>query len=148
MGYSRMISENFGGSDLPPESQAFFDAIGPEKVVPMAVYLASRECRVTHHNFSAAAGRYARVSMGLGRGWFAPGPEPATADDVARTSTRSPTPTGAGSRSAWRTRSPGSWPASPTRRAGTEDFTTHTTHATHTTHRTNRGDRDDRGHAA
>jgi NAD(P)-dependent dehydrogenase (short-subunit alcohol dehydrogenase family) len=83
MGYSRMVSENFGGRDLPAETQAFFDAIGPEKVVPMAVYLASRECRVTHHNFSAAAGRYARVSVGLGRGWFAPGPEPASADDVA-----------------------------------------------------------------
>lgn len=40
-------------------------------------------CRLTHHNYSACAGRYARVFVGLGEGWLAePGSRP-TAEDVA-----------------------------------------------------------------
>jgi NAD(P)-dependent dehydrogenase (short-subunit alcohol dehydrogenase family) len=84
MGYSRMVSETMEGRDVPPEQQAFFAAIVPEKVVPMAVFLASRECRVTHQHFSAAAGRYARVFTGLGRGWLSdPTAAPARVEDIA-----------------------------------------------------------------
>jgi hypothetical protein len=52
-------------------------------VVPLVVFLASRACELTHHNFSACAGRFARVFLGLGDGWLAdPGSDP-TADDLA-----------------------------------------------------------------
>jgi hypothetical protein len=49
----------------------------------MAVYLASRECEVTHQNFSAGAGRFSRVFIGLSNGWLAePGTRP-EAEDIA-----------------------------------------------------------------
>jgi NAD(P)-dependent dehydrogenase (short-subunit alcohol dehydrogenase family) len=82
-GLSRMVFETVGDQEATPEQQAFYDAIQPELVVPMVVFLASRECELTHQNYSAGAGRYARAFMGLGRGWMAaPGSSP-TADDVA-----------------------------------------------------------------
>jgi len=82
-GYSRMVAETVGDADQLPEVSAFVKAIEPELVVPLVVFLASRTCGLTHHNFSACAGRFARVFVGLGDGWLAaPASEP-TADDVA-----------------------------------------------------------------
>ena len=47
------------------------------------VFLASRAREFSHHNYSACAGRFARVFVGLGEGWLAePGSNP-TADDIA-----------------------------------------------------------------
>lgn len=43
----------------------------PELVMPMALYLVSAECEVTHEIFSAGGGRYARAFVGLTPGWFA-----------------------------------------------------------------------------
>ncbi len=80
-GYSRMVSETIGETD--PGEDGFLAAIAPELVVPIVVYLASQACEITHHNFSAAAGRFARVFVGLAEGWLAqPGSTP-TADDIA-----------------------------------------------------------------
>jgi hypothetical protein len=57
--------------------------IKPELVVPMVIFLASRTCEFSHQNYSACAGRFARVFVGLGQGWSAePGRNP-TADDIA-----------------------------------------------------------------
>jgi hypothetical protein len=51
--------------------------------VPIVVFLASRACELTHQNYSACAGRFSRVFVGLGEGWLTePGTNP-TADDVA-----------------------------------------------------------------
>jgi len=81
-GFSRMVTETVGGEQVAAEFP-FLRAIEPELVVPIVVFLASRACAFTHHNYSAGAGRYARVFIGLGKGWLAePGSEP-TADDVA-----------------------------------------------------------------
>jgi NAD(P)-dependent dehydrogenase (short-subunit alcohol dehydrogenase family) len=81
-GVSRMVTETLGGEQVAAESP-FLRAIDPSLVVPIVVFLASRACGFTHHNYSAGAGRYARVFVGLGKGWLAePGSEP-TADDVA-----------------------------------------------------------------
>lgn len=82
-GYSRMVTETAGTrEELEPEP-GFLHAIEPELVVPIVVYLASRRCELTHHVFSACAGRFARVFVGLAQGWLAdPGSAP-TADDVA-----------------------------------------------------------------
>jgi hypothetical protein len=46
------------------------------------VGLASRACDLTHHNFSACAGRFARAFVGLGDGWVADTDGP-TAEDIA-----------------------------------------------------------------
>lgn len=55
----------------------------PESVAPLAVYLASRECRVTGEAFSALAGRYARVIYGLTEGWIAEDAHATTVEDIA-----------------------------------------------------------------
>ena len=81
-GSSRMLTETVGGEDVAAQSP-FLSSLDPKLVVPIVVFLASRACEFTHHNYSAGAGRYARVFIGLGSGWVAePGSEP-TADDIA-----------------------------------------------------------------
>jgi NAD(P)-dependent dehydrogenase (short-subunit alcohol dehydrogenase family) len=81
-GLSRMVTETIGGAQVAEQS-AFLRAIEPELVVPLVAFLASRACEFTHHCYSACAGRYARVFIGLGQGWLAePGSRP-TVDDVA-----------------------------------------------------------------
>jgi NAD(P)-dependent dehydrogenase (short-subunit alcohol dehydrogenase family) len=82
-GYSRMVSETVGDRDEIESDPGFLHAIEPELVVPMVGYLASRDCRLTHHNFSACAGRYARVFVGLADGWVADRGVTPTADDIA-----------------------------------------------------------------
>jgi NAD(P)-dependent dehydrogenase (short-subunit alcohol dehydrogenase family) len=77
-GYSRMVTETVGdlGAEVP-----FLRAIEPDLVVPLVVFLASRSCSFTHQNFSACAGRFARVFIDLGEGWIASGSAP-TAEDI------------------------------------------------------------------
>ena len=71
-GYSRMVTETVGDRDELGDDVPFLRAIEPELVVPMVVFLASRACTFTHQNYSACAGRFARVFVGLGEGWVAP----------------------------------------------------------------------------
>jgi hypothetical protein len=81
-GYSRMVTETVPDKAYL-EKSGFLNAIQPELVVPLVVFLASRACTFTHRNYSTGAGRYARVFVGLGKGWLAePGSEPA-AEDIA-----------------------------------------------------------------
>lgn len=81
-GFSRMVTETVGDPKVLEET-GFLNVIEPGLVVPIVVYLASRACEVSHHNYSACAGRFARVFVGLGEGWLAePGSDP-TADDIA-----------------------------------------------------------------
>ncbi|ORV16708.1 SDR family NAD(P)-dependent oxidoreductase [Mycobacterium celatum] len=81
-GFSRMVTETVG-DPKGLEETGFLKVIQPELVVPIVVYLASRACGFTHQNYSACAGRFARVFVGLGEGWLAePGSNP-TADDIA-----------------------------------------------------------------
>jgi NAD(P)-dependent dehydrogenase (short-subunit alcohol dehydrogenase family) len=84
IGFSRMVTETVGDAELPEAQKKFYEAIQAERVAPLAVFLASRACELTHHNLSAGAGRYARAFMGLVPGWFAgpDGPVP-TVDDIA-----------------------------------------------------------------
>ena len=80
-GLSRMVTETVG-EDLDAV-RGLVEAIRPELVVPLVVYLASRSCTDTHQVFSAGAGRFARVFVGLAQGWRGgPGADP-TADDIA-----------------------------------------------------------------
>jgi NAD(P)-dependent dehydrogenase (short-subunit alcohol dehydrogenase family) len=81
-GYSRMVSETIDDRAQLGDALPFLDAIDPGLVVPVVTFLASRACTFTHRYYSACAGRFARVFVGLGRGWVAmPGSEP-TADDL------------------------------------------------------------------
>lgn len=80
-GFSRMVTETVGDEKFLAES-GFMRAIRPELVVPLVTFLASRACDVTHRNYSACAGRYARVFVGLGNGWIADSDGDTTADDI------------------------------------------------------------------
>lgn len=81
-GVSRMVTETLGDPEALAES-GFFQAIRPELVTPLVVYLASHSCHVSHHNYSACGGRFARVFTGLADGWLSdPGAEP-SAEDIA-----------------------------------------------------------------
>jgi len=79
---TRMLTETVGGEQIAAQSP-FLSALDPELAVPIVVFLASRACVFTHHNYSAGGGRYARVFIALAEGWLAePGSKP-TADDIA-----------------------------------------------------------------
>lgn len=80
-GFSRMATETVGDEKFLAES-GFMRAIRPELVVPLVTFLASRACTFTHHNYSAAAGRYARVFVGLSEGWLADAESDPTAEDI------------------------------------------------------------------
>jgi NAD(P)-dependent dehydrogenase (short-subunit alcohol dehydrogenase family) len=56
--------------------------LAPEQVMPLAVYLVSEECNLTHEVFSVGGGRYARVFTGLCRGWVAGRGQRPTIEDV------------------------------------------------------------------
>jgi NAD(P)-dependent dehydrogenase (short-subunit alcohol dehydrogenase family) len=81
-GYSRMVTETVRDPTVL-EKSGFLNAIQPELVVPIVVFLASRACGFSHHSYSACAGRFARVFVGLAEGWLAePGSAP-SAEDIA-----------------------------------------------------------------
>jgi NAD(P)-dependent dehydrogenase (short-subunit alcohol dehydrogenase family) len=80
-GFSRMVAESVGDERFLAES-GFMRAIRPELVVPLVTFLASTACTFTHRNYSAAAGRYARVFVGLTEGWLADADDPPTAEDI------------------------------------------------------------------
>jgi NAD(P)-dependent dehydrogenase (short-subunit alcohol dehydrogenase family) len=81
-GVSRMVTETVEDAKALEES-GLLQAIKPELVAPMVVYLASRACEFSHRNYSAFGGRFARVFVGLGQGWLAGQDTNPTADDVA-----------------------------------------------------------------
>lgn len=80
-GESRMAHALIGPD--PEIARGLLDRIRPELVAPLVVYLASRSCQVSHQAFSAFAGRYARVFVGLAEGWYAGADRVPSADDVA-----------------------------------------------------------------
>lgn len=84
-GYSRMVTSTLGeeGAEARRETSGFLQAIEPELVVPMVVFLASRSCPFTHQNYSACAGRFSRVFVGLGSGWVAEAGLKPSAEDIA-----------------------------------------------------------------
>jgi NAD(P)-dependent dehydrogenase (short-subunit alcohol dehydrogenase family) len=81
-GVSRMLTETVGDVKALEET-GFLDAIKPDLVTPIVVFLASRACEFSHRNYSAFGGRFARVFVGLGQGWLAESDTSPTADDVA-----------------------------------------------------------------
>jgi len=58
------------------------EKLAPETVTPLVTYLVSEQCELTHELFSVGGGRYARVFVGLTKGWNA-GPEASvSAEDI------------------------------------------------------------------
>ena len=80
-GFSRMVTETVGDPEALKQI-GFLDVIKPELVVPIVVFLASRACEFSHQNYSACAGRFARVFVGLAQGWFAEKDSNPSADDI------------------------------------------------------------------
>jgi NAD(P)-dependent dehydrogenase (short-subunit alcohol dehydrogenase family) len=54
----------------------------PTTVTPLACYLVSEACELTHEVFSVGGGRFARIFVGLTPGWFAGKGEAVTLEDV------------------------------------------------------------------
>ena len=81
-GYSRMVTETVGDREELGDAVPFLGAIDPELVVPAVSFLASGACTFTHRAYSACAGRFARVFVGLGPGWAADRGGVPTADDL------------------------------------------------------------------
>jgi NAD(P)-dependent dehydrogenase (short-subunit alcohol dehydrogenase family) len=47
------------------------EALDPNFVTPLVAYLVSEQCQLTHEIFDVGGGRYARIFVGLGKGWTA-----------------------------------------------------------------------------
>ena len=57
-------------------------ALDPEFVTPLVTYLCSEKCELTHEIFDVGGGRYARIFIGLTKGWLTPKGKKPTADDI------------------------------------------------------------------
>ena len=57
--------------------------LDPNFVTPLVSYLVSEQCELTHEVFDVGGGRYARIFVGLCKGWTAPAGSPATPEDIA-----------------------------------------------------------------
>ena len=87
---TRMMTELVGEERVA--ETPYMRAQDPQLVAPVVAYLASRDCAVSQHIYSAGLGRFARVFTGLGEGWGSePDSEPTVEDiqahlpDLART---------------------------------------------------------------
>ena len=65
------------------ECWIWYQAMDPDYVTPLALYLVSEPCRENGALWSAAAGRYARVAIVVGKGWLAPLGAPPSLEDMA-----------------------------------------------------------------
>jgi NAD(P)-dependent dehydrogenase (short-subunit alcohol dehydrogenase family) len=59
------------------------EQLAPHHVTPLVVYLVSEACELTHEIFDVGGGRYARIFLGMGKGWTAPKGRDASAEDIA-----------------------------------------------------------------
>jgi NAD(P)-dependent dehydrogenase (short-subunit alcohol dehydrogenase family) len=58
------------------------DALDPNFVTPLVTYLCSEKCELTHEIFDVGGGRYARIFVGMAKGWVAPKGTIPSADDI------------------------------------------------------------------
>ncbi len=59
------------------------DKLAPDCVTPLAVYLVSESCQLTHEIFDVGGGRYARIFVGMTPGWVKGAGHPATVEEIA-----------------------------------------------------------------
>ena len=55
----------------------------PEQITPLVTYLCSEACEETHSIYSVGGGKYARIFIGLGKGWFSGLGVVPSAEDIA-----------------------------------------------------------------
>jgi NAD(P)-dependent dehydrogenase (short-subunit alcohol dehydrogenase family) len=67
---------SFNGKALPPDATV-------ERLIPLPTWLASSACTVNGEAFSAGAGRYSRVFVGVTDGWLCDADTVPTAEDIA-----------------------------------------------------------------
>jgi NAD(P)-dependent dehydrogenase (short-subunit alcohol dehydrogenase family) len=81
---SELLAAAWQDSPLPvlPAEQLAWRS-DPSAVAPLVTYLASEQCEPTGEAFSACLGRFARVFVGVSKGWVAGTPADATAESVA-----------------------------------------------------------------
>jgi NAD(P)-dependent dehydrogenase (short-subunit alcohol dehydrogenase family) len=56
--------------------------LDPNHVTPLVTFLCSEACNLTHELFDVGGGRYARIFVGMGKGWVAPKDAFASAEDI------------------------------------------------------------------
>jgi NAD(P)-dependent dehydrogenase (short-subunit alcohol dehydrogenase family) len=60
------------------------DKLAPDCVTPLAVYLVSEHCQLTHEIFDVGGGRYARIFIAMTPGWVKAAGQPASVEDIAQ----------------------------------------------------------------
>lgn len=63
-------------------SQHFAEGMKPEFVAALAGYMASRQCGKSQNMYSVLGGKYSRLFIGLTEGWYVPGGEAPSCEDV------------------------------------------------------------------
>ena len=58
------------------------DALDPNFVTPLVTYLCSEKCELTHEIFDVGGGRYARIFVGMAKGWTTPKGKRPKAEDI------------------------------------------------------------------
>jgi len=64
-------------------SRHFIEGMKPDFVAALACYMASRECSGSQHMYSVLGGKYSRIFVGLTEGWYRPGADAPSCEDVA-----------------------------------------------------------------
>lgn len=59
------------------------EKLAPDCVTPLAVYLVSEACQLTHEIFDVGGGRYARIFVGMTPGWLKGAAQPASVEEIA-----------------------------------------------------------------
>jgi NAD(P)-dependent dehydrogenase (short-subunit alcohol dehydrogenase family) len=63
-------------------SRHFAEGMKPDFVAALACYMASRQCDRSQNMYSVLGGKYSRLFVGLTEGWYCPGPDAPSADDI------------------------------------------------------------------
>jgi NAD(P)-dependent dehydrogenase (short-subunit alcohol dehydrogenase family) len=69
---------------LNPEMALVAPAMTNDFVTPMVLWLTSERCRTSHAVYSATAGRYARILIGVTNGWLSDYDTPPGPEDIER----------------------------------------------------------------
>jgi len=63
-------------------SRHYREGMDPGFVAPLAAYMASRQCDTSQNMYSVLGGKYSRVFVGLTEGWYVPGAQAPSAEDI------------------------------------------------------------------
>jgi NAD(P)-dependent dehydrogenase (short-subunit alcohol dehydrogenase family) len=77
------MMEDFKKSGFESTGKGLVPGSVGERVIPVPTYLASRACTVNGEAFSAVAGRFSRVFVGVTKGWLCDADTYPTAEDFA-----------------------------------------------------------------